>query len=81
MDSQGRTETTPAQPLPTPQPGRRPRISGWLAYGTAGVLTDAEGRWSLDNVPADEEHEQRRPPLQRLDQVPVLRQDEIHQPG
>lgn len=32
-------------------PGR----TGWLAYGAAGVITDGEGRWSLDNVPKDEE--------------------------
>jgi beta-lactamase regulating signal transducer with metallopeptidase domain/uncharacterized protein YjbI with pentapeptide repeats len=32
-------------------PGR----SNWLAFGDAGVLTDAEGKWSLDNVPADSE--------------------------
>lgn len=33
----------------------RPVISTWLANGDGGRVTDADGRWSLDNVPADEE--------------------------
>jgi uncharacterized protein YjbI with pentapeptide repeats len=32
-----------------------PGNSNWLAYGEAGVLTDADGKWSLDNVPTDAE--------------------------
>jgi beta-lactamase regulating signal transducer with metallopeptidase domain/uncharacterized protein YjbI with pentapeptide repeats len=34
---------------------KRPGRSNWLAYGDAGVMTDAEGKWSLDNVPASSE--------------------------
>ncbi|MGH7140522.1 MAG: carboxypeptidase-like regulatory domain-containing protein, partial [Pirellulales bacterium] len=32
----------------------RPVVSTWLAFGSDGRITDAEGRWALDNVPADE---------------------------
>ncbi|HVX15244.1 MAG TPA: carboxypeptidase-like regulatory domain-containing protein [Pirellulales bacterium] len=33
----------------------RPIISTWLAFGDAARTTDANGRWTLDNVPADAE--------------------------
>ena len=34
---------------------RRPRISDWLALGDTAKITDAEGRWTLDNVPVGED--------------------------
>jgi beta-lactamase regulating signal transducer with metallopeptidase domain/uncharacterized protein YjbI with pentapeptide repeats len=42
-------------PKDPPKVIQRPGRSNWLAYGEAGVLTDAEGKWSLDNVPTDAE--------------------------
>ncbi len=33
----------------------RPQFGTWLAYGGAAVKTDAQGRWSLDNVPAGDD--------------------------
>jgi beta-lactamase regulating signal transducer with metallopeptidase domain/uncharacterized protein YjbI with pentapeptide repeats len=42
-------------PKDSPKVIKRPGRSNWLAFGTAGVLTDAEGKWSLDNVPTDAE--------------------------
>jgi len=33
----------------------RPWPNTWLAYGDAARVTDAEGRWSLDNVPAGDD--------------------------
>src|SRR5487761_1405848 len=32
----------------------RPVVDTWLAFGDAARTTDADGRWTLDNVPADE---------------------------
>jgi len=34
------------------QPQNEPIVSSWLAYGTDARVTDAQGRWTLDNVPA-----------------------------
>ena len=34
---------------------RRPRISNWLAEDATAKITDAEGRWTLDNVPPGED--------------------------
>ena len=35
---------------------RRPRISNWLAEDATAKITDAEGRWTLDNVPPGEDN-------------------------
>ncbi|MCA9015284.1 MAG: hypothetical protein KDA77_08115 [Planctomycetaceae bacterium] len=44
---------TAAIPVPDPpQPGRRPVPSPWLAENDE-VTTDSQGRWILENVPAD----------------------------
>jgi beta-lactamase regulating signal transducer with metallopeptidase domain/uncharacterized protein YjbI with pentapeptide repeats len=42
-------------PKDPPKVVQRAGRSNWLAYGEAGLLTDAEGKWSLDNVPTDDE--------------------------
>jgi uncharacterized GH25 family protein len=37
----------------------RPIVSIWLAEGESAIKTDAEGRWSLSNMPAGDEHQVR----------------------
>jgi beta-lactamase regulating signal transducer with metallopeptidase domain len=54
-DSPSRYRDLDRSPKDPPKVIKRPGRSNWLAFGTAGVLTDAEGKWSLDNVPTDAE--------------------------
>ncbi len=44
---------------PREQPDKRPIYDTWLAWGDAARTTDAQGRWTLDNVPPGENVEVR----------------------
>ena len=49
------THNASADDSELPRPIKRPGRSHWLAWGSAGVTTDAEGRWTVENIPSDEE--------------------------